>query len=70
MPPHRGSVEISRGRGVEKVKVLKQMYGAIMTFWEGWGMVGGGGGRCNPKDPPSVEGGGGMDIFWNHAILG
>lgn len=54
-----------KGEGSGKSKSVKT------DVWSNNGIlggVGGGGERCNPKDPPSVEGGGGMDIFWNHAI--
>ena len=54
-------MEIPRGRGVEKAKVLKGTYGAQLEFSGGVGEEGGGGGSIK-----KTFCGGGKDIFWNH----
>lgn len=50
-PPHGRSVEIPRGRGVNKTKLFKEMDGAKLRFLEGLG--------CKPKTLPWED----MDIF-------
>ena len=55
-PPHGRSLEIPRGRGVLKVKILEATHEAKLEFPGGMG---------GAKQKPSV---GGMDIFWNCRI--
>ena len=58
-PPHGRSLEIPRGRGVLKVKILEAKYEAKLEFP--------GGGREGAKQKPSVKGS--MDISWNCTFL-
>ena len=52
--PHGRSLEIPRGRGVLKVKILEAKYEAKLEFLRGRGW-------CKTKICPW----GSMDIFWN-----
>ena len=56
-PPHGRSMEIPRGWGVLKAKILKGKYEAYLEFPEGWG-------DSNQK----TFCGRGMDIFWNNTL--
>ena len=58
-PPHGRSLEILRGRGLLKVKILEAKYEAKLEF-----PVGGGG----AKQKTFHGGGESMDIFWNCTI--
>ena len=57
LPPQKG-LEFPGGWGFWEIKKYKEMYEALLEFPEGWGGV-----RKNPFR------GGGMDIFWNYAML-
>ena len=48
-------MEIPRGSGMAKAKVLKEKYGAKLEFPEGWG--------CKPRKPSMRQG---VGIFCNH----
>ena len=58
-PPHRRSLEIPKGRGVLKVKILEAKYEAKLEFPLG-------GGKKGVKEKTFC--GGSMDIFWNCTI--
>ena len=61
IPPPRKINGNSKGEGVAKVNVFKEMHGAKLEFPEGTWEV--------QIQKPSTEGeGGGMDIFWNHTL--
>ena len=59
-PPHGRSMEIPRGWGVSKAKILKGSMGLKWKFQRG-----GGGGGLNQK----TFCGRGMDILWNNTII-
>ena len=49
-PPHERSMEIPRGRGILKAKILEAKYKAKLEFPGGRG-----GGGCKAKNPPWGE---------------
>ena len=57
-PPHGRSMEILRGWGVSKAKILKGKYGAYVEIPEGWGGLN-----------QETFRGRGMDILWNNTLL-
>ena len=61
-PPHGRSLEIPRGRGVLKAKILEAKYEAKLEF------NGGGGGWGVQNKKTSVGGVHGLDIFWNYTM--
>ena len=58
--PHGRCLEITKGKGVFKAKLLKGKYEAKLDFPARWGK--GGGGGSNPKNP-SMGGGGGESEY-------
>jgi len=58
-PHHRGSLEISRGRGVLRAKSFKGKHEPKLEFPDGWGV--------QIKKKP-LWWGGSMNISWNNTL--